>query len=600
MFLLWGKHINKYYLKYLIFFLIGLASLITVDWFQLELPEVLGSIVQELKDKGTIDLTSQFFHDTMIHVIYLAFILFGGRVLWRLSLFFASKKIEAHIRHEMYLKAEALDVSYYHSNKIGNIMSWATNDLETLEEFLSWGSLMMVDGVFLTIFALIKMFVLTPALGTISLLPIALIALLGFICSGIMSNRWKLRQESNDALYDFSQESFTGIRVIKAFVKERQQIREFSKIARKNKEFEVKFVFISTLYEVLIEIVIALIVCIILGFGGWFVYANIMGTPIVIFDQPILIEAGELVTFIGYFFSLIWPMIALGQVVTRLSKARASYHRIANFLDAPIEIKDKEAAKDVDIKGQIEFDHFSFKYPESNREILKNISLKINKGETIGVVGTIGSGKTTLINSLLHLYNINPQQVYIDGNDVSDISIASLRDGIAIAPQDNFLFAGSVLENVSFDKDESLLYKVNEACDNADISKDIKEFKDGINTSIAEGGVTVSGGQRQRIALARALYKNAPILILDDVVSAVDMQTEENILRNIKETRKDKTTLIVASRVSTVMHLDRVIVLNKGQLEAFDTPSNLMNISDTFKTMALLQQFSAKKGAKHV
>lgn len=596
MFLLWGKYINKYYLKYLPFFLIGLASLITVDWFQLELPEVLGSIVQQLKDYGTIDLTSSFFHDTMIHVIYLAFILFGGRILWRLSLFFASKKIEAHIRHEMYLKAEALDVTYYHSNKIGNIMSWATNDIETLEEFLGFGSLMMIDGVFLTLFALVKMFVLAPALGVISLLPIALIALIGALCSGVMSNRWRLRQESNDALYDFSQESFTGIRVIKAFVKEKQQIHEFRKIAKKSQDLSVKFVFISTLYDVLIEIVIALIVSIILGFGGWFVYAAVTGNPIVIFGQSVIIEAGQLVTFIGYFFSLIWPMIALGQVVTRLSKARASYRRIANFLDVPINIFDKEGAINIDVKGEISFRHFSFNYPGSDKDVLKDITLDIHKGEHIGIVGTIGSGKTTLVNSLLHLYNINPQQVYIDDTDVDDISISCLRGAVSIAPQDNFLFAGSIFDNIALSEDESNLEKVNKACEDADIAKDINEFKDGIKTSIAEGGVTVSGGQKQRIALARALFKSSPILILDDVVSAVDIKTEENILNNIAKNRADKTTLIVASRVSTVMNMDRIIVLNKGQLEAFDTPTNLMQISDTFKTMALLQQHSLKKG----
>lgn len=598
MFLLWGKHINKYYLKYLIFFLVGLASLITVDWFQLELPEVLGSIVQYLKEHGTIDLTSSFFHDTMIHVIYLAFILLGGRVLWRLSLLFASKKIEAHMRHEIYLKAEALDVTYYHSHKIGNIMSWATNDLDTLEEFLGWGTLMMVDGIFLTSFAIVKMFVLTPSLGLISLLPIALIALVGALCSGAMSNRWRLRQEANDALYDFSQESFTGIRVIKAFVKEKQQIHEFRKIAKKSKDFDVKFVFVSTLFDVLIEIVIAVIISIILGFGGWFVYAAITGNPVVIFDRAIIIQPGELVTFIGYFFSLIWPMIALGQVVTGFSKARASYHRIANFLDVPIDIVDSESAIDVDIKGNISFNHFSFTYPNTSKEVLHDITLEIKRGQQIGIVGTIGSGKTTLVNSLLHLYNINPHQVFIDGTDISEIKITCLREGVAIAPQDNFLFAGSILDNVALTDEEYDLDKVNKACDAADISKDIKDFKDGVNTLIAEGGVTVSGGQKQRISLARAIFKDSPILILDDVVSAVDVKTEENILHNIKENRVDKTTLIVASRVSTVMHMDKIIVLNKGRLEAFDTPQNLLKCSETFKTMSLLQQFSVKKGDK--
>ncbi len=594
MFLLWGKHIRKYYLRYLIFFLIALASLITVDWYQLKLPEILGSIVGHLKNHGSIDLTSDFFKNTMLEVMIVAIILFVGRILWRLCLFFMSKKIEQRMRKEMFLKAEQLDITYYHSTKVGNIMSWATNDLETLEEFLGWGSLQLIDGVFLTTFTLIKMFLLDYALALIAFVPIALIAVVGAICAKHMNETWRLRQESNDQLYDYSQESFTGIRVIKAFVKEVQQIHEFSKIARKNREINVKFTRISILFDVSIEVVIGLVSAVILAFGGWFVYATVIGSPIHIFGRPIILQANELVTFFGYFFYLIWPMIALGQVITMFSKASASYKRIAAFLDAPVNIKDKEGAKDLDIKGQIEFKNFSFIYPENNKQSLSDINLKIHPGEIVGIVGTVGSGKSTLINSILHLYNVNPQQVYIDDTPIEDITISSLRKNVALAPQDNFLFSGEILDNIAFSDDEPDLEKAEKAAKDSDLEKDFDEFFDnGINSELEEGGHTISGGQKQRIALARAIYKDAPILILDDVVSAVDLKTEENILANIRNNRQGKTTLIVASRVSTVMHADKVIVLNKGKLEAFGTPSELLETSETFKTMTLLQKLSA-------
>ena len=594
MFLLWGKHIRKYYLRYLFFFLIALGSLITVDWFQLKLPEILGSIVGHLQKNGNIDLTSNFFKETMLNVLIVAIILFAGRVLWRINLFFVSKKIEQHLRKEMFLKAEQLDITYYHSTKVGNIMSWATNDLETLEEFLGWGSLQLIDGIFLTSFTLIKMFILDYSLALIALVPIALIGLVGAICAKHMNETWRLRQESNDALYDYSQENFTGIRVIKAFVKEVQQIHEFSKIARKNQEINVKFTRISILFDVSIEVVIGLVSAVILAFGGWFVYATSIGSPIVIFNREIILEANELVTFFGYFFYLIWPMIALGQVITMFSKAAASYKRIANFLDAPINIVDKESAKDIDIEGNIEFKDFSFSYPEdNNKESLSHISLKINKGEIIGIVGTVGSGKSTLTNALLHLYNVNPLQVYIDGTPIEEITLAFLRKNVALAPQDNFLFSGTILDNISFNDDEPNLDKAVAAAKESDLEKDLAEFDDGINSTLEEGGHTISGGQKQRIALARAIYKDAPILILDDVVSAVDLKTEENILNNIRTSRVGKTTLIVASRVSTVMNADKVIVLSKGKLEAFDTPENLLKTSETFKTMTLLQKLSA-------
>ena len=599
MFLLWGKYIRKYYLRYLVFFVVGIAALITVDWFQLELPEIIGSIVNKMKNDGGIDLTSNYFKSTMIHITYVAFILFGGRVIWRLSLFFASKKIEAHIRKEMFLKAEQLDVTYYQQNKIGNIMSWATNDLDTLQEFLGWGSLMLVDGVFLTIFAVSKMFVLNSSLALISFVPIVLIAILGALCSKFMSESWRLRQESNDALYDFSQESFTGIRVIKAFVKEIKQINEFSKIARQNSNYNVKFTFVSTLYSVLIEIIIALIAAVILAFGGWFVYLTVSGEKFYVFNKLVTLEAGDLITFFGYFFSLIWPMIAIGQVITNFSKARTSYRRIAIFLDAPIIIKDKDGAVDIDISGNIDFKHLSFNYPNSEKSILNDISFEIKQGEIVGIVGTVGSGKTTLINMLLHLYNINPHQLYIDGVDITDIKIDCLRKGIALAPQDNFLFSGSIIDNVSFADELPNDEKAMKSLFYSDMQKDLNEFEHGANTLINEGAKTISGGQKQRVALARAIYKDSPILVLDDIVSAVDVSTEDTILKNIRKIRDKKTTIIVASRISTVMNADKVVVLNKGKLEAFASPKELLNISETFKTMYMLQKLSSKKGVKN-
>ena len=595
MFLLWGKHINKYYLRYLIFFLLGIAALVTVDWYQLKIPEILGQVVQHLKDDGTIDIYGAYFHDMMIEVVIVAVILLIGRVLWRLTLFFASKKIEENLRNEMMKKASELDVNYYHQNSVGNIMSWATNDIETIEEFMGWGSLMMIDGVFLTVFALIKMHILSTTLALISLVPILLIAISGAICNKFMSERWRLRQESNDALYDFSRESFTGIRVIKAFTKEIQQIHAFAKIAKHNETVNVKFTQTAVIFDVSLEVIIGLVVAIILGFGGWFIYATVVNDPVVIFGYAVYLKPGELITFFGYFSSLIWPMIALGHVVSSFSKARTSYKRIAHFLDTPIDIKDSEDAIEKEIMGKITFNHFSFTYPNNKKEVISDINLEIKKGETIGVVGMVGSGKSTLINSLLHLYNVNKGQIFIDDTDIMDISLSSLRSGVSIAPQDNFIFSGKLSENIAFSSEDIIQEKVIDSSVFADVKKDIEEFPDKFETVIGENGQTVSGGQRQRISLARAFYKDSPILILDDVVSAVDLKTEQVILSNIKKERAGKTTIIVASRVSTVMNVDRVIVLNKGQLEAFASPKELLKTSHTFSRMAFLQNITSKE-----
>ena len=406
-----------------------------------------------------------------------------------------------------------------------------------------------------------------------------------------MAQRWDMRQKSFDDLYDFSQETFTGIGVVKAFVKETQQLHAFAKLARKDKYTNISFARISIVFDILIGIIIALISSIVMGFGGWFVYSFVTGTPVVIFGHSVNLELGGLVTFLGYFDLLIWPMIAMGQMISMYSRSRTSLNRITHFLDEPEEVCNREGAVVLkDVAGKITFNNFSFTYPGSKNPSLKNISLEINAGETVGVVGKIGCGKTTLVNSLLHLYNIEDNAIQIDGIDLMNCNIQSLRKNIAYVPQDNFLFSDKISSNVSFADDTMTMDKIVESAKFADINKDITGFKEGYNTVSGERGVTLSGGQKQRISIARAYAKNAPIMILDDSVSAVDVKTEETILHNIRESRQGKTTLVVASRVSTVSHLDKIIVLNDGELEAFGSHKELLKTSPTYQKMVYLQE----------
>ncbi len=590
--MLLSRHINKYYLKFWWLYLIGVIGLVAVDYFQTLVPEYLGSLVDLFENADRVELIDMaVLWDIVKGVIIVGFVMFAGRIAWRLSIFGASQKTEAGLRHDMFLKSERLSQRYYHENKIGSIMAWFTNDLETIEEFLGIGTIMLFDAVFLSALVMVKMIILDWVMALILSAPLILIVVWGALVEKFMAKKWTERQTQFDKLYDFAQESFTGIRVIKAFVKETLQLHRFAKVAKKNKDTNIGFVKVSVAFDVMISLIISLIMALIMGLGGFFVYHFVTKNPIVLGGHTVEMTAGDLVTFMGYFDTLIWPMMAMGQIVSMRSRAKASLKRISAFMDQEEEVKSPENATELEnVEGRITFKNFSFAYPNSNIDALKNVSFEILPGETVGIVGKIGCGKTTLVNSLLRLYNLAPESVFIDGIDIMQCDIDSVRDVIAYVPQDNFLFSDKIRNNIAFsDKDVDDEY-VRESAKFACVNDDIEGFTDGYNTMTGERGVTLSGGQKQRISIARAYIKNSPIMILDDSVSAVDVKTEETILKNIAEKRAGKTTIVVASRVSTVAHMDKILVLNDGEVEAFGSAKELEECSPTYKKMTVLQK----------
>lgn len=591
--MLLGRHINKYYGKYWYLFIIGILALAAVDWIQLYLPEYLGQII----DLVTVDYVAGEILDDILHIsLYVLLIAVGltvGRITWRLTIFAASTRIEAGLRKEMFDKATRLSRDYYAENKVGTVMAWFTSDTETIEEYFSWGTVMLIDAIFLSVLTISKMLILNVVMTLITILPLVLIIIWGALVEKGMSKIWKERQEAFDKLYDHSEENFTGIRVIKAFVKERHELRAFAKVAKNNQNVNIKFARVSVLFDVIISILLGAIFALLMGFGGYCVYLTVNNLPLEIFNQsiPMNIKPSTLVTFVSYFDIIIWPMIALGQIVTMKARAKASLQRISRFLDAPEDIVNPiDAVVLNDVKGKITFKNFSFKFADGNEDALSDISLEINPGEKVGIVGRIGSGKTTIANVLCRIFNIQENAVFIDDVDIMKADLVSLRNAIAYVPQDNFLFSDTIKNNISFSDISIDEEKMKEAARFADIDKDIEGFPKGYETVSGERGVTLSGGQKQRISIARAYLKDAPILIMDDSVSAVDVSTEEKILKNINEQRKGKTTLVVASRVSTVAHFDKIIVLNEGKLEAYDSPANLLKISPTYKRMVASQE----------
>lgn len=590
--MLLGKHLNKYYLKYAFYFIVGILALIAIDYFQTLLPEYLGKLVGLFEQYSVVTaIPVDEMNKMIVSILVLAVIMCVGRMGWRFSIFFASKRIDGHLRHDMFKKAEQLPITFYHDNKIGAIMAWFTNDLETIEEYLGWGTIMLVDAFFLSLIVIIKMFFIDFALAIFALIPISLIVVWGALVEKFMAIKWTQKLEAYDRVSDFAQETFTGIRVIKAFVKETKELHEFAKVARKDKDTNISFVRLSILFDVSISIIISLITAAILGLGGYMVYASVTNNPMNIFGMKIVMSAEEVTTFLLFIEQLIWPMMALGQIYSMRSRAKSSLKRISDFLDIDVEVKNCANPIYLDqISGKISFKNFNFRYSEKSKVSLENISLDIEAGQIIGVVGKIGCGKSTLVNSLLRLYNIKEGTLFIDDVDIMKCDIASVRRNIGYVPQDNFLFSDSIKNNIAFASDEVDMERVKDSAIFAQVDDNIVEFPNGYETVSGERGVTLSGGQKQRISIARAFFKNAPIMIMDDSVSAVDTKTEEAILDNIINLRKGKTTILVASRVSTVKNADKIIVLKDGYVEAFAPHDELLKISPTYARMVYLQE----------
>ena len=589
--MLLGKYLNKYYKKYWFSLLLGVLILAAVDVVQLFIPDLIGDLVALFVEGYDPNSVADQVKIYGLEILGISAGMFVGRVVFRMFLFGSSTKITEGLRQELFEKSERLDQTYYHSTKIGNVMSWITTDTEEIQEYLGWGTVMLVDGVFMTAIVLLRMFLRNWIMTLFIMIPIILIIVWGLLVEKIMAKLWTNRQTIFDNLYDYCEETFTGIRVIKAFLKERRQLHNFSKIAHDSKEADIKLGVVNVAFEVVIMIIIEFVVSLIIGIGGFFVYRVAIGKPVQLLGLTITFTTPELVTFLNYFIILVWPLIALGSVITMHARAKASYKRIERFMDAEEVIKDKEDAIELkNVKGKIEFRNLSFSYDNDENEQLKDISLVIQPGEKIGVVGRVGSGKSTFVSLITRLYNLKEGTLFFDDVDVMNATVKSVREAVAAVPQENFLFSLTVGQNIAFGAKETTFDEITNAAKFADVEKDVEGFEGKYDSLTGENGLSLSGGQKQRIAIARAFIKNAPIMILDDSVSAVDINTERTILENIEKERAGKTTIIISSRVSTVSKLDKIVVLSDGKLEAFDTPENLFKISPTYKRMVELQK----------
>lgn len=588
--MIFGKYINKYYFKYLYILLLGLLSLAAVDYAQLLIPELYKYIINGIGNGfntiNGVDVPFNFdfvLDKICLPMIIVILVIVTGRFLWRICFFGAGAKVEEDLRLRMFDRCKNLSASYYQKNKVGNLMSLFTNDLETVQDCFGWGVMMLCDALFLGGMSFYKMVALKPLLALFSLIPLACMLVAATVIGNYMEKKWETRQEAFSQLSDFSQENFSGIAVIKAFVKEGKELSAFKKLNKHNEDVNVEFVKASTILNIAITLFIESVVCVILGYGGYLVFAGSF-------------NAGELMEFIGYFNAIIWPVMAISELIGMKSRGQASLRRISELLSASQDVKDRDGAKPLgNARGEIEFKNLTFAYPDSEIPSLKNVSFKIEAGENVGIVGRTGSGKTTVADLILRTYNVPDGTVFIDGNDVNDVTIESVRRNAAYVPQDNFLFSDTIENNIAFASDEVSFDAVVRSAKLADVNGNIAEFRDGYKTVLGERGVTVSGGQKQRISIARAMMKNAPVLILDDAVSAVDTETEKKILENLRLTRKGKTTILIAHRISTVKGMDKIIYLEDGAVAAIGTHEELMNTCPEYKRTVELQIIEEKK-----
>ncbi len=589
-----GKHINRYYLRYAPMLLLGIAALLAVDYFQLNIPEFYRLVVNGLNN-GTVlhegterVFDMDFLLDEICRPLLITIlVMVVGRFLWRVCFFGAGIRVETDLRRRMFDRCRGLSQQYYQVNKVGNLMSLFTNDLETVQDCFGSGILMLADAILLGSLALYKMACMHGLLTLFALIPMALLLGSGVVIGRALTARWDTRQAAFSALSDFSQENFSGIAVVKAFVKEGKELLAFRALNRDNEKANVAYTHYSTLLTVLVTLLVESVICVILGYGGYLVYIG-------------RFDAGQLVEFIGYFTAIVWPVMAISSLIEMASRGRASLDRIAGLLDAQPDVVDREnVTDDAELRGEIEFRHLTFRYPGAETDALTDVSFHIRAGENVGVIGKTGSGKTTLVDLILRTYNVPDGTVFLDGRDVNTLPIRTVRRAAAYVPQDNFLFSDTIRSNIAFASESDDMPLVEEAARRAGIHDNVTEFSDGYGTVLGERGVTVSGGQKQRISIARALMKDAPILILDDSVSAVDTKTEKVILDNLKETRRGRTTILIAHRVSTVESMDKILFLRDGRLAAVGTHAELMESCPDYRTTVELQRLDDEGGERH-
>ncbi|MDR0921874.1 MAG: ATP-binding cassette domain-containing protein [Lactobacillales bacterium] len=560
-------------------YILGVGALFIVALIHLVPPKIIGMVIDEI-DRKTI--TSR---DIVNYLLILATVAVGEyifRYIWRINIWGAAAKLEQNLRQQLFHHFIKMDNTFYQEHRTGDLMAHATNDLQAIQNVAGQGILTMADSIMTGSATIIAMILFIDwRLTLIALIPMPLLAVTSRVLGNKIHKAFKESQEAFSDLNDKTQESITGMKAIKTFGQEKEDIEDYrlklENINEKNKRTNL----LDSLFDPFITLII----------GLSYVLTIIVGGKLVM-NQSLSI--GQLVSFVSYIGMLVWPMFAIGMLFNTLERGNASYDRVDELLSKKSHIVDNISGIATLANGDIEFHVDEFKYPSDEQVYLSEVNFTIKEGNTLGIVGKTGSGKTSIIKLLMREYDSYEGEISFGGEDVRDYRLDSLLPSIGYVPQDHFLFSMTVRDNIRFARPKATEEEVAQASKLANIDKDITQFPEGYETMVGERGVSLSGGQKQRISIARALMVNAELLILDDALSAVDAKTEETILENLKAVRNDKTTIITAHRLSSVMHADEIIVMDSGKVSERGTHEDLVASGGWYARMWERQQLEEK------